>query len=61
LKELNEEINRNLSSFERMVVKYYLKGYSYLDIAKLLGKESKSVDNALSRIKRKLEFLKERL
>lgn len=59
--ELTYEIYDKLSKFERLVVDYYLKGYSYLDIAKMLGKSSKSIDNALSRIKKKLEYLKERL
>lgn len=59
--ELAQEINEKLSMFERRVVEYYLKGYNYIDIAQLLGKPNKSIDNALSRIKKKLEFLKERL
>jgi RNA polymerase sporulation-specific sigma factor len=59
--ELTHEINEKLSAFERKVVEYYLKGYNYVDIAKLLNKPNKSIDNALSRIKKKLEFLKERL
>ena len=56
-----EEIYKNLSSFESSVVKYYLKGYTYIDIAKILNKSSKSIDNALHRIKDKLKYLKERL
>ena len=59
--ELMEEIYKNLSSFESSVVKYYLKGYTYIDIAKILNKSSKSIDNALHRIKDKLKYLKERL
>ena len=43
------------------MVTYYLKGYSYVDIAKKLGETPKSIDNALTRIKKKLQFLKERL
>lgn len=59
--ELNKEIQEHLSPFERTVVGYYLKGYSYVDIAKILNKTNKSIDNALSRIKKKLNYLKERL
>ena len=59
--ELNHEIAEKLSKFERVVVDCYLKGYGYMDIAEILGKPSKSIDNALSRIKKKLEYLKERL
>ena len=59
-RELSESILKNLSSFESSVVKYYLKGYGYVDIAKMLDKTPKSIDNALKRIKTKLKFLKER-
>lgn len=59
--ELTNEIFDKLSSFEKQVVEYYLKGYNYMDISKLLGKPSKSIDNALLRIKKKLNYLKERL
>lgn len=59
--ELINEIYKNLSPFEESVVKYFLKGYTYIDIAKILGKSSKSIDNALHRIKEKLKYLKERL
>lgn len=59
--ELTREIESKLSQFERQVVDYYLKGYSYTDIASIMNKSGKSIDNALSRIKKKLEYLKERL
>ena len=59
--ELTKEIFEKLSSFERQVVEYYLKGYNYIDIAEMLGKSSKVIDNALTRIKSKLSYLKERL
>ena len=59
--ELTQEISLHLSTFERQVVEFYLKGYNYVDISKMLGKSGKSIDNALTRIKKKLEFLKERL
>lgn len=58
---LTNEIFEKLSGFEKIVADYYLKGYNYQDIAKITGKSSKSIDNALSRIKKKLEYLKERL
>ena len=59
--ELTKEIEDKLSPFERKVVGYYLKGYHYTDIARLTNKPPKSIDNALSRIKKKLQFLKERV
>ena len=43
-----------LSKFEIKVLKLYLEGLSYHDIAAKLGKEAKSVDNAVQRIRRKL-------
>lgn len=58
---LTTEIFQKLSKFEKVVADYFLKGYNYVDIAKLTNKTPKSIDNALSRIKKKLEYLKERL
>ncbi len=44
-----------LSSFEMKVLLLYLEGKSYQDIAVFLEKHHKSVDNALQRVKKKLE------
>ncbi|NLX64409.1 MAG: RNA polymerase sporulation sigma factor SigH [Clostridiaceae bacterium] len=44
-----------LSPFEREVLKKYLAGINYHDIAKQLNKPVKSVDNALQRLKKKIE------
>lgn len=44
-----------LSDFESEVLSYYLSGISYKEIAKILGKTAKAVDNALFRIKKKIE------
>ncbi len=52
---LGSEMNRLLSKFELEVLSLYLRGNSYSDIAKLIGREPKSVDNALQRIKKKFE------
>ena len=52
---LGSEMNRLLSKFELEVLSLYLNGNSYSDIAKLIGREPKSVDNALQRIKKKFE------
>lgn len=49
------KIERVLSDFEKQVLEAYLSGYSYRDIAKQTGAQPKSVDNALQRIKKKLE------
>ena len=58
LVEVNNEINILLSSFEKKVLHLYIKGLNYNEIALLLNKEPKSIDNALSRIKIKLRDLK---
>ncbi len=52
---LGSEMNRLLSNFELEVLSLYLRGNSYSDIARLIGREPKSVDNALQRIKKKFE------
>lgn len=52
---LGSEMNRILSQFELLVLSLYLQGHSYASIGKLIGKEPKSVDNALQRIKKKFE------
>ena len=44
-----------LSSYEMSVLENYLQGMSYSDIASELSKPEKSIDNALQRIKKKIE------
>ncbi len=51
---LEYELVRRLSSFEKIVLDLYLEDYTYIQIAHKLGKEPKSIDNALQRIKSKL-------
>lgn len=58
-KDIVKQIKDCLSDYELKILKYYLKGLSYTQIATELGVSSKSVDNALNRIKNKLNFLKE--
>lgn len=57
-KILVEDIRKQLSNYELNVLRLYTKGYSYVDIAKKLEKQPKSIDNALKRIKTKLSYLK---
>ncbi|MFV0497843.1 MAG: sigma-70 family RNA polymerase sigma factor [Candidatus Fimivivens sp.] len=47
-------VNTCLSDFEHQVIRYYLSGYSYHEIARLLQSTTKAVDNALQRTRRKL-------
>lgn len=51
---LEKEISKVLSSMENKVLEYFLKGYGYVQIAELLGKSPKSIDNALQRIRGKI-------
>ncbi|HYX45095.1 MAG TPA: RNA polymerase sporulation sigma factor SigH, partial [Acidimicrobiales bacterium] len=44
-----------LSRLEVEVLRLYVEGRSYQEISQLLGRHVKSIDNALQRIKRKLE------
>ena len=55
--ELLEKIDITLSPFESSVLSLYITDISYEEIARKLGKNTKSVDNALLRIKRKLAQL----
>ena len=51
---LKKEIKKILSPLEYDVLKFYLQGFSYKEIAKNLNITEKSIDNSLSRIKTKL-------
>jgi len=55
LTNIEGKINEVLSPFELEVLYAYLQGISYQGIARVLNKEVKSVDNALQRIKKKIE------
>lgn len=55
LQDMRDKIELLLSDFERRVIKLYLSGYSYQKIAAIVGKSEKSIDNALQRLKRKLD------
>ena len=52
---IEEKISKVLSGLELEVLTSYLDGKSYQEIACDLEKHSKSIDNALQRVKRKLE------
>jgi len=49
------KMNEILSNLEWEVLSKYLQGRSYQEIAKELNRHVKSIDNALQRVKRKLE------
>ena len=49
------EVLSVLSEMERKVLSYYAAGMPYQEIARLMDKEPKSIDNALQRIRKKLK------
>jgi RNA polymerase sporulation-specific sigma factor len=52
---MRRALAENLSGLEVEVLRLYVEGKSYQEIGELLGRHTKSIDNALQRIKRKLE------
>ena len=52
---IRAKISEVLSGLEQEVLNAYLDGKSYQEIAETLGRHVKSIDNALQRVKRKLE------
>ncbi|MCR4808058.1 MAG: RNA polymerase factor sigma-70 [Lachnospiraceae bacterium] len=52
---LEQKIEESLSPFEKQVLDLYLTGMSYVQIARVLGKDEKSTDNALTRLKSKIK------
>ncbi|NLC67937.1 MAG: RNA polymerase sporulation sigma factor SigH [Clostridiaceae bacterium] len=63
LEGIEGKLNEILSRLEWKVLSLYLQGKSYNEIARDLRRQVKSIDNALQRVKRKLEkyFEEERL
>lgn len=56
--DIESAIEKHLSKFEQQVVSLYIDGNDYQQIAAVLGKGPKSIDNALQRIKKKLSSQK---
>lgn len=57
LKLQKEKIKKLLSDFEMQVFELYTKDIPYKEIAKILGKGEKTIDNAVQRIRKKLILL----
>ncbi len=51
---VREELEKSLSALESKVLKLHLQGENYRQVAELLDKSPKSIDNALQRIKQKV-------
>ena len=52
--DLEQEITATLSPMENQVLEYYLAGNGYGEIAQIMGKTPRSIDNALQRIRIKI-------
>ena len=57
--ELEEDllfkIKSNLTDFEDQVFTLMISGFKYKEIAEILGKDNKSIDNAIQRLKAKIK------
>ena len=58
LEDLANGINTLLSELEKQVLLQHLDGKSYQEIATEMDKQVKSIDNALQRVKRKLDTVR---
>ena len=56
--EYTKRLEQNLSKMENKVLQYYLDGNHYIQIAEIMGKSPKSIDNALQRIRQKIRQIK---
>jgi RNA polymerase sporulation-specific sigma factor len=56
IRALQQHFDEVLSDLEAEVLRLYVDGKSYLEIADVLDRHVKSIDNALQRIKRKLDM-----
>jgi len=52
---LEKRMEQELSGFEKQVLDLHITGMSYSQIAKVLGKDEKSTDNALQRVRTKIK------
>ena len=59
--EFFHRLQEKLSPMEKKVLYLYLEGHSYTQIAEIMGKTSKSIDNSLQRIRMKIISLKEEI
>lgn len=56
---IEKNIAENLSDLECKVLYLYMQGKSYMEIANITDKNEKSIDNAIQRIRRKVEKILE--
>lgn len=58
--DLERKMSEKLSDLEKRVLELHIAGHSYVEISKNVNTHVKSIDNALQRIKRKMERYLER-
>ncbi len=58
---LELEIEEILSPLEKQVLELHLTGMSYVEIAKVLGRDEKSTDNALQRVRGKIKKIVDKM
>lgn len=56
--QLITQVFENLSKMERTVLELYIEGLSYSEIGKALNKPPKSIDNAIQRIRNKINGIR---
>lgn len=56
IKDINDSFSEILSDLETQVLQLYMDGKSYQEIAEDLNRHVKSIDNALQRVKRKMDL-----
>lgn len=54
VEEIKKYLDGSLSGLEKNILDMYLEGMSYSEMAEVVGKSTKSVDNAVQRIRKKL-------
>ena len=54
-RQLVQEIEKKLSTLEKQVFRLHVEGMTYQQIAERLGRTPKTIDNALQRIKGKIQ------
>ena len=57
--DFKQRLNGRLSKMENKVLAFYLEGNNYIQIAQLMKKSPKSIDNALQRIRQKVKQMKQ--
>ena len=52
---LEEKLRKNLSKMEKEIFEYMVKGYDYIEISKKTGRQIKTIDNTIQRVKKKMK------